>query len=46
MKWYTALEIGALALIVQSGIYAADPEALLSQADHLAEIGNSVKPKF
>jgi hypothetical protein len=45
MKWNKALEIGALALMVQSGIYAADPEALLSQADHLAEIGNSVKAR-
>src|SRR5947209_3088158 len=44
MKWYIA-EIGTLALIVQSGMYAADPEALLSQADHLAEIGNSVKAR-
>jgi hypothetical protein len=45
MKWYIALEIGTLALIVQSGMYAADPQALLSQADHLAEIGNSVKAR-
>ena len=45
MKWHIALGMGALGLIVQSGIYAADPEALLSQADHLAEIGNSVKAR-
>jgi hypothetical protein len=41
----SALEIGALGLIVQSGIFAADPDALLSRADHLAEIGNSVKAR-
>src|SRR5689334_5811067 len=45
MKWNTAIEIGALALMVQFGIYAADPDALLSQADHLAEIGNSVRAR-
>jgi CHAT domain-containing protein len=45
MKWNKTLEIGALALLVQAGVYAADPDALLSQADHLAEIGNSIKAR-
>src|ERR1700744_2828339 len=45
MKWNKTLEIGALALLVQASLYPADPDALLSQADHLAEIGNSIKAR-
>ena len=37
--------IGVLALIAGHGAVAADPEALLSQADHYADVGNSVKAR-
>jgi CHAT domain-containing protein len=44
MKWHTALKIVAISLIIPS-IYAADPDALLSQADRFAEVGNSLKAR-
>ncbi len=45
MKWHATLKIVALSLIVDSIVYPADPDALLSQADHLANVGNSVKAR-
>jgi CHAT domain-containing protein len=44
MKWHTAFKMGAIWLLVQS-TYGADPDALVSQADHFAEVGNSVKAR-
>ena len=43
MHWYVHCGIGVLALIAAQEVRGADPEALLSQADHYADVGNSVK---
>src|SRR5690242_15113085 len=45
MKWHIHFRITLLALLSAYCVIAADPEALLARADHLVEIGNSIKAR-
>src|SRR6185312_4706267 len=45
MKWHVHFGIILLALLPAHPATAADPDALLAKADHLVEIGNSIKAR-